>query len=633
MPDEAAAADSEYVVEAVLDSRPAGSTVEYLVKWVGYGTDENTWEPEAHLDGCAKLDEFKQARQIKPSKRAKMEAPSPPLFLQVGDLVDIDRRYARDGGPAKIVKLLAESLKVKYLCGGHETVELRSVRSVPESAASARRGATSTPGTLPLTQKRKQPQKQLATASAAEVGPIESKMQPGDVVLSLKQQKPAAGAGIGAVNAHKQQHAEGPAEEEQSEVVVTVTEGREKRMRKSTTVNVDGQAVLKLNNYTLEDGEPTLSAGQADGPTKPKGATSAFMLFTKDARAAVADLPFSDRQVRLGELWHDATPAIRAKYDKMADNDRARFVKQTAAYEVARKEYAAAVAAAREQAAKTEWEALQAEDARRVALVAERAAKKAAGANMPAKERKLSELQRALQESNTSMKIGFDSAMQARSAFIMQHANALRHFVLPSILEKESRKPALPGPVQAAVTKTPEWIQGEMREYQLEGLTWLLQQHNHGVGAILGDEMGLGKTLQTIAFLSSLKHMKGLGGPFLVVCPMSVLSSWMTEFRRWCPSFRTIKLHSADATERDRLRSTILPDVGSYDVIVTTYEMVKSDKFNNSLKRIHFRYLVIDEGHIVKNELTLISQTLRKLHFSTALLLTGTPLQNNMHEL
>lgn len=77
----------------------------------------------------------------------------------------------------------------------------------------------------------------------------------------------------------------------------------------------------------------------------------------------------------------------------------------------------------------------------------------------------------------------------------------------------------------------------------------------------------------------------------------------------------------------DRLR--VIPD----DCIVTTYEMVKSTAFNNSLKRIRFRYLVIDEGHIIKNELTQISTTLRKLHYSASLLLTGTPLQNNMHEL
>ncbi len=649
-----AAADDEFVVEAVLDSRPAGSTVEYLVKWLGFGPSENTWEPAAHLHGCIQLKEFKQA-QKQPKKKAKKEsAPAKQATAphKVGDLVDVDRRFARDGGPAKIVELLAGSIKVKYLCGGHETVQARFARPLSEpSITSPRRRMTAK--SPPLVQKRKQPPKKMGTAAAAATGegrahdakkrrdPEESAEEDQPEAVALEQKQPqkktvatasaTATALVGARSTKKRHTAEEPAEEDEPEVV-TVTAGREKRKRKSTTMNVGGQAVLKLNNYSMEDGEPTLSGGQLGaGPTKPKGATSAFMFFSKDLRAAVANLPFIDRQARLGELWRETK--LRSKYEAMAEKDHARFVKETAAYETAREEHEAALVAAKEQAEQAEWQALQAEDARRIKLAAEREAKKAVEARKPAKERKLSDIQRALQESNISMKSELESVTQARSAFIMHHADALRPFVLPSVLEQESHKPLQPGALQPTVTETPKWIHGEMRGYQLEGLTWLLQQYNHGVGAILGDEMGLGKTLQTIAFLSSLKHMKNLDGPFLVVCPMSVLSSWMTEFRRWCPSFRTIKLHSADAAERDRMRKTILPDVGSYDCIVTTYEMVKSDKFNNSLNRIHFRYLVIDEGHIVKNELTLISKTLRKLHFSAALLLTGTPLQNNMHEL
>ena len=145
--------------------------------------------------------------------------------------------------------------------------------------------------------------------------------------------------------------------------------------------------------------------------------------------------------------------------------------------------------------------------------------------------------------------------------------------------------------------------------------------------------MAAGKTLQTIAFLSTLKYAKGVDGPFLIVAPLSVLSSWMTEFRKWCPSFRVIKLHSSDPNERDRMRREVLPNVASYDAVITTYEMVKQTSFHSSLSRVSFRYLVIDEGHIIKNETTQISTQLRKLHYNASLLLTGTPLQNNMHEL
>ena len=146
--------------------------------------------------------------------------------------------------------------------------------------------------------------------------------------------------------------------------------------------------------------------------------------------------------------------------------------------------------------------------------------------------------------------------------------------------------------------------------------------------------MGLGKTLQTVAFLSTLKYGElQAGGPFLIVAPLSVLSSWMTEFRKWCPTLKVMKLHSQDPKERDRMRKKLLPDVSLYDCIVTTFEMVKSTLFHNSLRRVAFRYLVIDEGHLIKNESTMVARTLRKLKFGSALLLTGTPLQNNMHEL
>ena len=426
--------------------------------------------------------------------------------------------------------------------------------------------------------------------------------------------------------------ASGTAEDGRLEVL-TVTAGREKRRRRSTTVNIGGHAVLKLNDYTMEDGEPTISDSSAAMPQAPRGAVTAFTFFCNAMRERVADLPFNQRAAQLGQLWRHATPQERSEYDARAAQDRARFVRETAAYEVACEEHAAAVKAEREAREQAEWESLQAADAQREERAKAARAAKAEKARQPKKERQLSGVELRLQQSNASMKTEAAGLLQARSAFISKHIDVLRPFVLPSVLKKVSQESAKPAAIQPPVLETPPWIQGQLRGYQLEGLTWLLQQYNHGVSAILGDEMGLGKTLQTIAFLSSLKYEKKQDGPFLVVCPMSVLSSWMTEFRRWCPTFRTIKLHSSDASERDRMRRSILPDVAEYDCIVTTFEMIKSTAFNNSIKRIRFRCLVIDEGHVIKNETTLISQTLRKLQYSTSLLLTGTPLQNNMHEL
>ena len=145
---------------------------------------------------------------------------------------------------------------------------------------------------------------------------------------------------------------------------------------------------------------------------------------------------------------------------------------------------------------------------------------------------------------------------------------------------------------------------------------------------------GLGKTLQTISLIAHLKYGLRLGGACLVVSPLSVLSTWCAELKRWAPSLRCVKLHSSDPSERERLKAVVLDEVGSYDVVVTTYEMVKSAALRSVLvQKIHWRLLVLDEGHVLKNTETEISQTVRKMHFVSALLLTGTPLQNNLTEL
>jgi SNF2-related domain len=153
-----------------------------------------------------------------------------------------------------------------------------------------------------------------------------------------------------------------------------------------------------------------------------------------------------------------------------------------------------------------------------------------------------------------------------------------------------------------AVLDTPEHIVGgAMRPHQLEGLAWLSYMHKHGCPMILGDEMGLGKTLQTIAFLAHLKFECGLDGATLIVCPLSVLNSWMAEFKRWCPTLRAVRMHSSDAGERERLKKAILGDLDAFDAIITTYEMCSGD-LRRVLGTQHiWRYVVLDEGHKVSS--------------------------------
>eukprot|EP00466_Bigelowiella_natans_P018140 jgi/Bigna1/40705/e_gw1.45.14.1 len=171
---------------------------------------------------------------------------------------------------------------------------------------------------------------------------------------------------------------------------------------------------------------------------------------------------------------------------------------------------------------------------------------------------------------------------------------------------------------------------GTLRDYQLIGVNWINENENYGSSVILGDEMGLGKTLQTISFLAHLKTVRKLEGPSVVVAPLSVLSSWMNEFDKWCPELKAVRFHGP-WVERQRIAREYCK-AGTFDVIVTTYEMVVAaqDFFAN---QYFWRYLVIDEAHRLKNEAALVSQALLNVPRSACLLLTGTPLQNNMHEL
>ena len=172
---------------------------------------------------------------------------------------------------------------------------------------------------------------------------------------------------------------------------------------------------------------------------------------------------------------------------------------------------------------------------------------------------------------------------------------------------------------------------GELRDYQLDGLSWMAGMHERGCPMILGDEMGLGKTLQTISLMAHLREEQP--GVWLIVCPLSVLYSWMNEFKRWAPELKVMRLHASDVTERTIQQQHFKEHAHEYDAVITTYDMSKSASLTSLWRRQYFRYLVLDEGHIIKNVDTLLSQAMRRIHFQSTLLLTGTPLQNNLTEL
>ncbi|KAG6849128.1 hypothetical protein H0H93_011075 [Arthromyces matolae] len=168
---------------------------------------------------------------------------------------------------------------------------------------------------------------------------------------------------------------------------------------------------------------------------------------------------------------------------------------------------------------------------------------------------------------------------------------------------------------------------GQMKDYQLEGLSFLVAMYKNGMSCILGDEMGLGKTLQTLSLFAYIKENEpGMNDPHLVICPLSVLSSWETEAARWVPSLRVIRFHGI-GNERERLKHSLRGD-RNFDIMLTTYEtFVAEDQW---FKSGRWTYCVLDEGHKIKNSDTLISHKVQGLG---CLYRLRTPVQNNLGEL
>ena len=185
------------------------------------------------------------------------------------------------------------------------------------------------------------------------------------------------------------------------------------------------------------------------------------------------------------------------------------------------------------------------------------------------------------------------------------------------------------GSAETVFRDSPAFVHGLMRDYQVAGLNWLISLHENGISGILADEMGLGKTLQTIAFLGYLRHIMGITGPHLVIVPKSTLDNWNREFTRWTPDVNVLVLQGAKE-ERHQLINERLVDE-NFDVCVTSYEMILREKAH--LRKFAWEYIIIDEAHRIKNEESSLAQVIRMFNSRNRLLITGTPLQNNLHEL
>ncbi|KAF8497837.1 SNF2-family ATP dependent chromatin remodeling factor snf21 [Russula emetica] len=227
----------------------------------------------------------------------------------------------------------------------------------------------------------------------------------------------------------------------------------------------------------------------------------------------------------------------------------------------------------------------------------------------------------------------------------------------------------------------------KLRDYQLEGVSWMVSLWENGISGILADEMGLGKTIQTIAFIAYLRVR--VEAPFLVVCPLSVLHNWMDEFKRFAPKIPVCMYHGSPE-ERAELRRTVMasprkheslptkkparkkkrrlsrrdhgpgsdeesvtvvededsrnelnaPDdddpnlttqLSPFPVVITTYEMIIKDRVH--LAKYDWGQVIVDEGHRLKNMDSILMREIKKYPSAGRTLLTGTPLHNNLAEL
>ncbi|KAJ3808154.1 SNF2 family DNA-dependent ATPase [Lentinula lateritia] len=256
-------------------------------------------------------------------------------------------------------------------------------------------------------------------------------------------------------------------------------------------------------------------------------------------------------------------------------------------------------------------------------------------------------------------------------------------------LASKRRKFSKPSEDAPQVIRQPSLITGAtLKPYQLEGLQWMASLHTNGISGILADEMGLGKTLQTIAFSAHLREL-GVAMPFLIVCPLSVLHNWMDEYAKFAPEIPVCMYHGTPAERatlrREVLRSDLFPikkthgiadeskppaktgrgrrgrvvtrkpaalkskkmekDIEEeevmtpeetkralkFPVVVTTYEMIIKDRAH--LAGYNWGYIVVDEGHRLKNLDCTLTREIKKYPSASRMILTGTPLHNNLAEL
>ena len=413
--------------------------------------------------------------------------------------------------------------------------------------------------------------------------------------------------------------------------------------------------------------EPEFTGANASHVKEIRRATTAFMYFSKDMHQKIrAELQaqgqpsgLGDVQQKLSAIWRSMEPEKKMEYEEKEAEDKARYEKECEERdreveeerERKRKERESTVLDTRMRDRPT-YEAPQAPAKprpKKELSEEEKVLKRIAQEEKAAKQAHLDGQHAALAKTRAEQ-------AEARLSYLLKQSDIFQHFGLKAGGDKDNKESSKDSGASGRRAKhrvdedeggddedeereahfllqQPSIIKhGKLRAYQLEGLNWMIRLQDNGINGILADEMGLGKTLQSISVLAYNLEYLNVSGPHLVLVPKSTLSNWCNEFKRWCPSLRVLRFHGTREERQQIVAERLDPGFDrDWDVIVTTYEVSNLER--NHLAKFAWHYLIIDEAHRLKNESSQFSMTVRMLQTAHRLLITGTPLQNNLHEL
>ena len=176
--------------------------------------------------------------------------------------------------------------------------------------------------------------------------------------------------------------------------------------------------------------------------------------------------------------------------------------------------------------------------------------------------------------------------------------------------------------------ETPKYLNANLRAYQKTGYNWLRGLEDYNLGGILADDMGLGKTLQMLAVVEAYKETEGEKKPSIVVCPSSLTINWKNEAKKFAENLN-VQVIYGNAEERQNQ----INDIPNYDLVITSYDLLKRDIEKYKEKNYKFKYIIADEAQYIKNNNTQNAKAIKEIMADTRYALTGTPIENSLSEL